>query len=310
MSKIILFYKYIDIQYPEQIQKWQMRLCQELGLRGRIILAHEGINATVGGSDEAIQSYKQAMENHELFGGIDFKESEGGAQNFPRLRIVVKKEIVRLDLDPTQVSAKDGGVHLTPAQVHQLLTEKPEDLLILDGRNLYEAEIGAFKDAIKPEINTFREFPTYVDTNLEQFKDKQVLMYCTGGIRCERASSYLKSKKVTKQVYQLSGGIHRYIEQFPEGFFRGKNYVFDSRISVKANDDVVSVCLICSIPCNEYTNCFNAACNKQFVACAPCLVTLNNCCKPACFELVRENKVPLRNHRQQRRKQSPTACSL
>ena len=128
------------------------------------------------------------------------------------------------------VTAKNGGKHLTPEETHNLIAQKPNDLVILDARNDYEWRIGAFEGAIKPDIEHFRQFPKFVDDNLEQFKDKQVLMYCTGGIRCERASTYLKEKGVAKNVYQILGGIHRYAEQYPDGFFRGKNYVFDDRI--------------------------------------------------------------------------------
>lgn len=293
MGKILLFYKYVDITYPGQIKKWQRKLCDELGLKGRIILAQEGINGTVGGSAEACQAYKEAMEAHELFGGIDFKESDGGVEYFPRMRIVIKDEICHLGLDPKQFSAKDGGKHLTPAQVHELLQSKKE-LVILDGRNYFEARIGTFKNAITPKINYFREFPEWVDQHAEEFKDKEVLMFCTGGIRCERATTYLKSKNVAKEVYQIEGGIHRYIEQFPDGYFRGKNYVFDARVAVKANDDILGTCDVCSIKCDDYTNCVNAECNLQYIACPECIQKLENCCSQTCLELVTNKEVVVR----------------
>lgn len=294
MGKLILFYKYVEVQYPKQILKWQTKICQELGLKGRVILAQEGINATLAGDSAPIDRYKILMDNHPLFGGIDFKESEGNADYFPRLRIVVKDEIVRLGIPADKLKAAQGGKHLTPAQVHQLLKNKPENLVILDARNRYESKIGTFTDAITPEIAHFRDFPEYIDKNLEQFKDKQVFMFCTGGIRCERASAYLKIKNVAQEVYQLDGGIQRYIEQYPDGFFRGKNYVFDGRIAVKVNDDILSSCELCSKPSDDYNNCMNADCNKHFVSCASCYQDYNQTCSKKCLELLAENKVAQR----------------
>ena len=229
---ILLFYKYVNIQNPEAIRKWQRALCEKLKLTGRIILAEEGINATLAGPDESAHEYVEIMNNHELFGDIDFKTADGDASAFPKLKISVKEEIVRLGVDPKVVTVKDTGEYLTPEQTHKLLEENPEDLIILDTRNDYEWEIGKFTNAILPPIKTFREFPEYVDKNLESYKDKQVLMYCTGGVRCERATAYLNVKNVAKKVYHIQGGIQRYIEKYPNGFFRGSNYVFDSRVNI------------------------------------------------------------------------------
>lgn len=292
-GKILLFYKYVDILYPVQIQKWQRKLCTELNLTGRVVLAEEGINATVGGSIEACETYKKIMLEHPLFQGIDFKESDGNGSVFPRMRIVVKNEICHLGLDTKTITSKDGGIHLTPAQTHELIATK-KDLVILDGRNYYEARIGKFTNAITPEINHFRDFPAWVDTNIEQFKDKEVLMYCTGGIRCERATAYFKLKGVAKQVYQIEGGIHRYAEQFPDGYFRGKNYVFDARVAAKVNDDILGACDLCQIACDDFTNCLNASCNKQFIGCSACLESYGNCCGALCKQLVQEKKVVIR----------------
>lgn len=310
MGKIILFYKYVDIIYPEQIRKWQQRLCKELKITGRVILAHEGINGTLGGAPEALERYKIEMSHHPLFGSIDFKESVGGTDYFPRLRIVVKNEITHLGINPKEIRADMGGEHLTPEQTHTLLANTPKDLVILDARNEYESRIGAFDNAIKPNIQYFRELPKYIDENLDTFKDKEVLMYCTGGIRCERASAYLKSKNIAKKVYQIEGGIHRYAEQFPDGFFRGKNYVFDGRISVKVNDDILTTCELCSKPYDEFTNCLNASCNKQFIACEECINTINNTCGTLCFELVENKKVVIRKKPKKITPPLTTACTL
>ena len=294
MGKIVLYYKYVDIAQPERIMAWQKELCQTLDLKGRVLIAHEGINGTLGGTTQAIETYKQYMKAHSLFNDIDFKESDGSADHFPKLKIKVKKEIVRLELDTQLVSAKDSGNHLEPAQVHTLLTDKPEDLVLLDGRNNYESRVGAFEGAIKPDINNFRDLPAYIDQNLHAFKDKHVVMYCTGGVRCERASAYLKLKAVAKEVSQIKGGIHRYIEQFPDGFFRGKNYVFDARVSVAANNDILATCQVCSCGYDEYTNCINAECNKQIIVCPSCIEHYHNTCSTVCLELVQAGKVNIR----------------
>jgi predicted sulfurtransferase len=294
MGTILLFYKYVDIQYPAAIQKWQQELCARLGLTGRIILATEGINGTVGGTDEATLEYVKEMNNHPLFGGIDFKTAPGGSQAFPRMKVCLRREIVNLGIDPKELTIKDTAQHLTPEETHNLFMNPPEDFVVLDGRNNYEAAVGKFVNAIAPDIRYFRQFPQYVDENLDQFKDKTVFMYCTGGIRCERASAYLNNKGIAKKIYQVEGGIHRYVEQFPDGFFRGKNYVFDQRITVKVNDDVLSKCLNCPTPSDVYYNCANALCNKHYTSCPACIETLNRSCSQRCQTLLQTKQAPER----------------
>jgi predicted sulfurtransferase len=294
MGKLTLFYKYVHIKYPKQILKWQTKMCQELGLKGRIILAHEGINATLAGTDEAIDCYIEQMNAHELFGGIDFKNNAGDANYFPRLRIVVKDEIVHLGIDSEKLTVAQGGKHLTPEQTHELIKSSGNDLVILDTRNNYESRIGTFTNAVIPDIKNFREFPDYIENNLEQFKDKKVLMFCTGGVRCERATAVLNVKGVAQEIYQIEGGIQRYTEQFPDGYFRGKNYVFDGRVAVRINEDVLSTCDLCPAPCDDYTNCLNASCNKHHISCAECRVKYNNSCSQKCMELLEQGKVAKR----------------
>lgn len=307
MGKLILFYKYVDIEYPERIKKWQFKICQDLGLRGRIILATEGINGILAGEAEHIDRYMELMSQHPLFGGIDFKQADGAADYFPRLRIVVKEEIVRLGIAPSKLSTKNTGIHLTPEQTHALLKDKPENLVILDTRNRFESKVGMFTDAITPDLAHFRDFPKYIDDNIEMFKDKQVLMYCTGGVRCERATAYLNEKGVSEKVYQIEGGIERYVQKFPDGYFRGKNYVFDGRIAVRVNDDILSNCEICTVACDDYNNCLNAQCNKHFICCPDCEKKFNGACSQQCMELVALNKVP---KRPPLKKVQPSACAL
>jgi len=291
MNKIILFYKYIAIEYPKQVMKWQHEICQNLNLMGRILISHEGINGTLGGSMENLDEYKKIMSAHELFENIDFKESTGGPECFPRLSVKVRNEAVSLGIPYDQLTPHNTGKHLNPDETHALISQNPEDLVILDARNDYEWAIGRFKDAITPPIENFRDLPKYLDENLDQFKDKQVLMYCTGGIRCERASAYLNEKNIAKKVYQMDGGIHRYVEQYPDGFFRGKNYVFDGRVSVRINKDILGACSICAQPCDDYYNCLNAMCNKHFICCISCIQKYQEACSEQCQILLKENKV-------------------
>lgn len=270
MGVILLFYKYVSIRYPKQIQKWQKRLCASLGMTGRIIIAHEGINGTLGCSQDAADYYVQRMREHELFFDTDIKSSQGSDDDFPRLSVVVRPEIVTLGVDPLQVTAAQGGRHLTPAETHRLIGSAPENLLIFDARNNYESAIGSFVGAVTPNIENFRELPSYIDNHLDLFRDKQVLMYCTGGVRCERASAYLKAKHVAADVMQIEGGIHRYAEQYPDGYFKGKNYVFDRRTAIPVTYDQLGMCIVCSQPTDRYQGCALAACRRQCLACQRC----------------------------------------
>lgn len=293
---ILLFYNYTSIKHPTQIKKWLRILCQRLNLTGRILIGHEGINGTLGGTTEQTSAFKNEFLHHPLFAQTDMKESPGSAADFPRLSIKIKEEVVAMGVNPEEITAFDGGEHLDPDQTHAIISEK-KDLVILDARNNYESRIGLFQGAIAPDIDNFRQFPEYVDKNLETFKGKEVLMYCTGGIRCERATTYLKEKGVAKKVYQVKGGICRYVEKYPNGYFRGKNYVFDRRIAVRVNDDVLSNCDVCQQPSDTYTNCVNTLCNKQFIACHTCREALGFTCSTECREMIASGKAKERKDR-------------
>lgn len=296
---IILFYKYVTIDFPEQLQRWQKTLCQQLGLRGRIILAHEGINGTLGGSTEAIEQYVNIMRQNVLFADIHFKTSAGSAEHFPRLQVSIKREITALGIDPQQLPANKAAPALTPQETHALLQNKPDNLVILDTRNRYESRIGTFEGAITPDIQYFKELPIYIDEHADLFAGKQVLMFCTGGVRCERASAYLQEKGVAEKVWHIRGGIHCYAEEFPNGFFKGNNYVFDSRVAMPVSNDILDSCDQCGIASNLVTNCRNAACNKQYLSCVDCRKATDTCCSAECQELVRQGKVPVRPYQKE-----------
>lgn len=293
MKTVLLYYKYTDVEFPAREVKAQKELCTRLGLKGRIILATEGINGTIAGSRQGCQAYMDYMNEHELFHHIDFKISHCQGEPFPRMRIVEKEEITRLGKSPQEVSYKDAGLHLSPQQAHELIKHN-KDLIILDARNRYEAEIGRFTGALVPDIENFRDFPGYIDKNQDLFKDKEVLMYCTGGIRCERASAYLKSKNSARAVYQIAGGIERYTQAYPDGYFRGKNYVFDGRISIPVNNDILGSCKLCNIPADDYYNCVYAACNKQLIICKACYAQHNATCGSSCKKAILDNPALMR----------------
>ncbi|XP_043916934.1 thiosulfate sulfurtransferase/rhodanese-like domain-containing protein 2 [Protopterus annectens] len=293
IGEVLLYYCYCDVLDPHQICAWQKALCQQLSLTGKVRIAKEGINGTVGGSKAATELYIQIVLSHPQFRNLmsreDFKRSEGGAHCFPDLRVGVFQEIVPMGVDPVKVSYKEAGIHLSPEEFHKkveiYLKENDEkSTILLDCRNFYESKIGQFGGCLAPDIRKFSYFPDYVDQNLKIFKDKKVLMYCTGGIRCERGSAYLKSKKVCQEVYQLKGGIHKYMELFPDGFFRGKLFVFDERYAIASNEDVISECKYCGALWDGYRLCSTRQCCQLVLSCLECRVKGHTACCHLCQE--------------------------
>ena len=272
---ILLYYKYTPIADPHELMRAQKSLCNQLHLKGRIIIAHEGINGTVSGTQEATDEYIATMHAIPAFADMEFKLGDDSSPAFPKMSIKVREEIVSLKA-PIQIDMAMTGTYLEPDQLHELLQTDP-DVVIVDARNNYESKIGKFKNAITPDIDNFRDWPKAVE-DLEQFKDKKVVTYCTGGIRCEKASAYLRQQGF-KNVYQLHGGIIKYIEKHNEGF-DGHCYVFDKRISVKANDNIISVCEHCGIKTARYINCIDDICHRQFVCCETCDEKNQSYCHP------------------------------
>ncbi|KAK6493948.1 thiosulfate sulfurtransferase/rhodanese-like domain-containing protein 2 isoform X1 [Huso huso] len=293
-GEVLLYYCYCEIEDTHSVCAWQRALCQLLRLTGKVRISNEGINGTVGGSKTATGLYIEAMLSHPLFKAMckeDFKSSDGGSYCFPELRVGVYKEIVPMGVDPDKLSYKLAGIHLEPDDFHKevekFLSEDSlalKDTILLDCRNFYESKIGQFKNCLAPDIRKFSYFPDYVDTNLELFKGKKVLMYCTGGIRCERGSAYLLSKKICKEVYQLKGGIHKYLEQFPDGFYRGKLFVFDERYTIASNNDVISECRYCCTPWDQYRLCTTQNCCQLVLSCSQCREKGHTACCTVCQE--------------------------
>jgi len=291
MEKIILYYQYVSINNPTEIAAWQQSLCKKLNLLGRILIAHEGINGTVSGTQDAIEEYKHITKQHPLFTQLIFKQEDAPAHCFPRLQVTVKKHIVHFGA-PTNNELT--GTFISAHDAHQLMQQQPDDLLIFDARNACESRVGKLMNAITADIEHFRELPTYFDKYQELFANKRVLMYCTGGIRCHVATAYLQQKNSAKEIMQLEGGIINYVQQYPNGFFRGKNYVFDGRVTVKVTDDILATCDLCTTVCDDYTHCLNALCNKQFICCHACLERFENSCSFACYVLIQSKQTTRR----------------
>jgi len=272
--EIILFYKYVNIQDPEYVRLRQVDICEKLGLKGRSIIAREGINVTLEGTKENIQAYIQELEKDERFRNIHFKISPGTGSAFPKLSIKVRSEIVSLnlgtcDVDPNVVT----GTHLSPEELHQWISDGRE-FYIVDMRNAYEHKVGYFENSILPPMENFRDLPKVL-SQISHLKDKTVLTVCTGGVRCEKASGFLITQGF-KDVYQLDGGIVSYMEKYPNEDFKGKLYVFDGRVTMGFYTDdikheIVGKCDLCHEPSENYVNCSNPVCHRHFINCSKCL---------------------------------------
>ena len=276
MQKIILFYKFQPISDPTAICLWQKTLCQSLDLRGRIILSTHGINAVLGGETKDLKTY--AKETKAYFKDTQFKWSEGGREDFPRLSVKVREEIVTFgaakELKVNNLGIVDGGKHLSPTAVHDLIKTKGDNQVVFfDGRSKYEANIGKFKNAVTPNIRTAKDFTHELDSGkYDDLKEKTVVTYCTGGIRCEILTVLMKNRGF-KDVYQLDGGIIKYGEKYgDEGLWEGSLYVFDGRMGVKFSDKAIDIgiCSYCQGKTSRYINCANLACNDLILVCVNC----------------------------------------
>ncbi len=284
---IILFYKYAHIDDPKALRDEQFALCTRLAMRGRMIIAHEGINGTFEGTDAACKKYMDHMKADPRFADVHWKISKGTPDGtaFPRLSIKVRKEIVSLHLgNPIGKSTSDGageadidpnkitGIHLKPEDLRAWY-EQGKKFNIVDMRNDYELRVGKFEGTVFPELNNFRDLKKNLK-KIEDLKDTTVLTVCTGGVRCEKASGLLV-REGFKDVYQLDGGIVSYMEKYPGQDFKGSLYVFDKRIVMNFNDkdthEVIGRCDKCGVPSEHYVNCGNLMCHDHFICCENCL---------------------------------------
>ncbi|WP_040166721.1 oxygen-dependent tRNA uridine(34) hydroxylase TrhO [Microbacterium gorillae] len=283
-AKILLYYQFTPITDPDAVRLWQRDLCEGLGLRGRILLSKDGINGTVGGDMAAVKKYVRKTKEFAPFRNIEFKWSEGTgldeqgqSLDFPRLSVKVRDEIVSFgapgELRVDESGVVGGGTHLTPGALHKLVDDRGDDVVFFDGRNAFEAEIGKFRDAIVPDVETTHDFIAEIESGkYDHLKNKPVVTYCTGGIRCEVLSSLMTARGFG-EVYQLDGGIVRYGESFGNtGLWEGSLYVFDGRESIEFGHDaaVIGRCASCDAPESRMVNCADDTCRNRVVLCAAC----------------------------------------
>ena len=270
VPKIILFYAFTPVADPTAVRLWQRDLCESLGLKGRVILSKDGINGTLGGELADVKKY--VRKTREYFPGIDFKWSEGTGDDFPRLSVKVRDEIVSFgapgELRVDENGVVGGGTKLSPDELHDLVEQK--QVTFFDGRNSFEAEIGRFEGAIVPDVANTREFVAELESGkYDHLKGEPIVTYCTGGIRCEVLSSLMVNRGFT-EVYQLDGGIVKYGERFKDdGLWKGSLYVFDNRMSVDFSDnaEVIGRCYACGEPTSHMQNCRDLSCREQLVVC-------------------------------------------
>jgi len=265
------------------MRMWQKELCENLGLKGRILISPHGINGTVGGEMADVKKYVRRTRMYPGFKKTVFKWSDGDGSEFPRLRVVVKDELVAFG-NPTEIRVDEngvigGGIHLRPEQVEELVKERGEEVVFFDGRNAYEAKIGKFKNAVVPDVHTSRDFVREIESGkYDHLKDKPVVTYCTGGIRCEILSVVMKNRGFN-EVYQIDGGIVKYGERFgDEGSWEGSLYIFDDRMAVDFSDKakVIGKCEKCSAPTKSFRNCNTASCHELILLCDTCAALPSN----------------------------------
>jgi UPF0176 protein len=284
----ISFYKYHHISDPQQFRDELYRGFESIGVLGRIYVAHEGINAQISVPTFQLEEFKSHLYSITWLNGVRLNTAvQDDGKSFFKLKILTRKKIVADGLDDATFDVTDSGTHLNASEFNKLASDP--DTVIVDMRNHYESEVGHFKNAICPDVDTFREELNIVEELMRDQKDKNLLMYCTGGIRCEKASAWMKHKGF-KNVFQLEGGIIKYTQdvkaQGLENKFIGKNFVFDERLGERITDDIISVCHQCGQPCDDHTNCKNDGCHLLFIQCKACAEKYNGCCSDECKEIL------------------------
>lgn len=293
------FYQYHHIEDPKAFRDQLFLDWSELGVFGRIYVADEGINGQISLPSRNLKAFKEAMYSVPFLNGIRLNIAvDDDGKSFYKLTIKVRTKIVADGLDDESFDVTKRGKHLDAQSVNQLLDE--DETIIVDMRNHYESEVGHFEGAICPDVETFREALPLVEDMLEQEKDKNIIMYCTGGIRCEKASAYYLHKGF-KNVYMIDGGIIEYTRQCREqGLpikYKGKNFVFDERLGERITEEVISRCHQCGEACDTHVNCINDACHILFIQCESCAEQYHQCCSEKCsdfIQLPKEEQLKLR----------------
>ncbi len=283
----ISFYKYTIINLPNELRDILYKSWSQKNILGRIYIAQEGINAQISIPNHNIQSFKSDLESNKYLKDISFKIAvEDDGKSFFKLTIKVRKQIVADGLTLNEYDVTNVGKHLNAKQWNNAIKN---GALVVDMRNHYESEIGRFKGAICPDVETFKEELPFVKELLKDEKKKKILLYCTGGIRCEKTSAYLKHHGY-QDVNQLHGGIIDYARQIKadqslDNYFQGKNFVFDERRGERISKDVISSCHQCGKTCDTHVNCQNVNCNLLFIQCVECQKIYENCCSTDCIEV-------------------------
>lgn len=286
--KTLSFYQYAKIPNPQIFRDHLFIELSKLDVLGRIYIAKEGVNAQISVPSNKFESFKEQINNISFLKDIRLNIAiDDNGKSFIKLKIKVRDKILADGLNDENFDVTDRGSHLNAKAFNEL--SKKEDTLLIDMRNHYEHEVGYFKDAITPDVDTFRESLPIIHEKIKDLKDKNIVMYCTGGIRCEKASAWLKHKGF-KNVHQLEGGIIEYARQVKENGlenrFIGKNFVFDERRGERISDDVISKCHQCGEACDEHTNCVNDACHLLFIQCENCKSNNEGCCSPECVHTI------------------------
>lgn len=278
MQKILLYYKFTPISDPEAVKLWQKTLTDSLNLRGRILVSAHGLNGTVGGEMDDLKQYIKETKKLAGFKDIVFKWSDGSREDFPRMSVKARRELVGFKNSDNEFEVDENGVigggqHLKPAQVHELVEKYGDDVVFFDGRNEHEARIGKFKNAVIPNTNTSRDFIAELESDkYDAIKDKKIVTYCTGGIRCEVISAMMK-KRGFKDVYQIDGGIVKYGEAYgDDGLWEGSLRVFDNRMTVDFSDHTATIgdCTHCDGKTSNFENCAHSECNDLVLICTTC----------------------------------------
>lgn len=272
---IITFYRYTKIEKPAELRETLLALCQELKILGRILIAEEGINGAVSGTKKAIITFKEEIEKDKRFNGLTYREQENDTNAYHKLVVRLRKEVCAF---ATAVNVDNAGVRISPTKIKQWYDRK-EDFLVVDARNDYEYDVGHFQNALKMPIKNFRQFPEALPF-LRPHQNKKIVLYCTGGIRCEKASAYLKEQGFP-EVYHLEGGVINYVNQFPDTYWQGGLFVFDDRLVSDLGKPITN-CVHCQTKTSQYINCHNLDCDKLIVSCQECQKTMEKTCSEEC----------------------------
>ncbi|MBV6644684.1 MAG: rhodanese-related sulfurtransferase [Cyclobacteriaceae bacterium] len=280
---VLLYYCYTPIADPEDFREQHHLMCLDLNLRGRIIIASEGINGTVSGRRSDCEAYMKHVKAKPEFEKLEFKVETHDQYTFAKLHVRVKPEIVHSSLRHIEPTKKTGE-YIEPEEFREILKNESKDTVVLDVRSNYEHHVGKFKNAVTLDIENFRDFPDKIN-ELQQYKDKKVITYCTGGIKCEKASAYLLEQGF-ENVYQLHGGIIKYGIEADGEDFEGKCYVFDNRIVKevnKVNPSVIGKCHVTGEASDRMVNCANPDCNIHVPMSAAGAAKYNGCCSEQCM---------------------------